>query len=199
MLASALVFAGHPYPKIVDSYKLSVAITNELTALAFLYYILYRQGRSLSAIGFGFEPQDILRSIGLWVSTYVVYVGMYYLLYATYLLIDRTLVMPPMPFSIPVSALSLAFACLNPFFEELIVRAFFMTELLALTGRGWIAVIASAVFQSAYHLYQGGLIALMYLPVFALLSLYYLRKKRIGPIILVHLYVDLAALLVQHN
>lgn len=79
-------------------------------------------------------------------------------------------------------------------FEELIVRAFMMTEVKALTGSAVIAIVASVLFQSAYHRYQGVLPAVLYSSMFLVFALYYAIAKRVAPVVLAHFYFDLAAL-----
>jgi len=47
------------------------------------------------------------------------------------------------------------FSLLNPFFEELIVRAYLMTEIMDLTGSAMLAIATSVLLQASYHLYYG--------------------------------------------
>src|SRR5437867_4299201 len=68
MLNSLFVFSGYPYPKVVDTYRLFLGITNEVLGLAVLIYVLFRQGRSIQEIGFGFQWRDLPRSIGILIS-----------------------------------------------------------------------------------------------------------------------------------
>jgi Type II CAAX prenyl endopeptidase Rce1-like len=46
----------------------------------------------------------------------------------------------------------------NPFYEELIVRAYLMTELLDFTASPLLAIFASVAVQFSCHLYYGWLI-----------------------------------------
>ena len=80
---------------------------------------------------------------------------------------------------------------LDAFFEELTARAYLMTEVLSLTGRVLPAIIISTLFQTSYHLYQGGPAALVHGFVFLIYSIIYAKTGRIGPIILTHVYWDL--------
>lgn len=60
---------------------------------------------------------------------------------------------PTLPFSgLLFSLWLLAFSLLNPFFEELIVRAFLISETVALSGSATIAVALSVAVQTSYHL-----------------------------------------------
>ncbi len=51
--------------------------------------------------------------------------------------------------------LAIPFFLQNPFFEELIVRAYLMTEIGELTGSWLLAVLVSSLVQASYHLYYG--------------------------------------------
>lgn len=83
---------------------------------------------------------------------------------------------------------------LNPFFEELIVRAYLMTEIKDLTG-SWIPAVAlSVIIQGSYHLYYGweGAIALSF--QFLVFAIYYARTRRATPIIFAHAVFDIYGL-----
>ena len=88
---------------------------------------------------------------------------------------------------------------LNPFYEELIVRAYLLTEVRQLTGSATKAVILSTVLQTSYHLYQGGPSALSWGIIFLLFSIYYAKTGRIAPIILAHLYMDVIATMMYYH
>src|SRR6266705_4901806 len=90
---------------------------------------------------------------------------------------------------------SVTWVIINPFFEELLVRAYTMTEVLWLTQSGALAVLVSVAIQAFYHLYQGVPAALGHGATFLVFSLYYLRTRRIAPVVLAHLYLDVGALI----
>ncbi|QUH28562.1 CPBP family intramembrane metalloprotease [Vallitalea guaymasensis] len=80
---------------------------------------------------------------------------------------------------------------INPLFEELIVRSFFIEKIEALTNSSLVAIILSIILQLLPHIYQG-FIALIYLGVmFTIFSLYYIRYRRIVPVILAHIFLIL--------
>ncbi len=87
--------------------------------------------------------------------------------------------------------MAIPYSLLNPFFEELIVRAYLMTEVRALTGSWMLATALSVVVQFSYHLYYGweGAIALSFL--FLVFSIYYARTQRATPIIVAHGIFDI--------
>lgn len=177
-------------------------VVEQASVLGLLVYVLFRQGRNLTNIGLSLSWKDVPRSIGLALVAAVVTVlaeyGLYYgTSYLTghrsgwrarnlgFLLGSRS----------PWSALWLLINTLvNPWVEELLARAYIMSEVRWLTGRWWPAVFVSVALQSAYHLYQGVLPALSYAALFLTFALYYARTGRIFPVILAHLYFDLQVL-----
>jgi hypothetical protein len=80
---------------------------------------------------------------------------------------------------------------LNGFAEELIVRAWIMTEVARLTRRTWVAVVVSVSVQISYHFYQGVPSALSHIPLFTLYALFYARTRLILPVVLAHALQDL--------
>ncbi len=176
-------------------------IVYEINGLAVLLYVLFRQGRGLKDFGFNFRWKDLPESLALATAAILVtWVWEFALVYVYYYALGRA---PDVQarnvefLRTGVTILSLVFILVNPFFEELIVRAYAISEMAYLTGKIYLAVILSVLFQCAYHLYQGAFPALAYAPLFLVFSLYYVRRRRIMPVILAHLYFDLLALLLN--
>jgi membrane protease YdiL (CAAX protease family) len=96
-----------------------------------------------------------------------------------------------------LSILGVLFLLLNPFFEELIVRAYVISEVQFFTGSSFLAILVSVAIQSSYHLYQGLVPALLTTSLFTVFSLYYVRTKRITPVIIAHMFFDFLALAVR--
>ncbi len=94
-----------------------------------------------------------------------------------------------------LSAFTIVLVCLNPFFEELIVRGYLMSEILDLTGNGTLAVVASVAVQMSYHLYQGLANGIVLTTTFVVFSIYFLRSRRIAPLVLAHFFLDAYALI----
>jgi membrane protease YdiL (CAAX protease family) len=97
-------------------------------------------------------------------------------------------------FGIGFLPLSLLMMVVNPFFEELLVRAYLMTEIEYLTGNINIAIVVSVLLQTSYHYYQGAVAPLFLSIGFMFFSFYYAKNRRITPVILAHMYFDLLAL-----
>ena len=95
---------------------------------------------------------------------------------------------------IGISGLSIALVCLNPFFEEFIVRGYLMSEIFDLGGSSVLAVLISISVQMSYHLYQGLANAVVLTAVFAVYSIYFWKTRRIAPVVLAHFCMDAYAL-----
>ena len=78
------------------------------------------------------------------------------------------------------------FLLLNPFFEELIVRAYLTTEIIELTGSSLLSVLGSVVVQTSYHLYYGWLGAISLSFLFLAFALYFARTRKALPLIVAH-------------
>jgi membrane protease YdiL (CAAX protease family) len=175
-------------------------ILTEVIALALLICLISRQGRSLRDIGFQFAWKDIPRTILLSIVSYASYYILYYLLYWVFWLAGTHATGPANVEFLHYGRqgwnllVMIPFSILNPFFEELIVRAYLITEVEYLTGKTWLAVLISVVLQSSYHLYQGVFSALAIGGGFLIYSLYFAKVRRITPVIFSHMIDDLAAL-----
>jgi membrane protease YdiL (CAAX protease family) len=173
-----------------------MCIGNEASALAVLWYVINQQRRRWRDIGWGFTPLDLAIALGLVlganIASFIAYsvVQAFYYAAAGHYLVPKSL-SGMLGFGF-VS--SLVFVCLNPFFEELIVRAFVISEVIALGGKLWVAVIVSVALQVSYHLYQGAAHMIPITAVFLIFSIYYVRTRRIMPVILAHLYLRLVCL-----
>ena len=98
-------------------------------------------------------------------------------------------------FGFGVSLLSIAFTCVNPFFEELIVRGYTMSEIRSAGGGMGVAIVLSVGLQMSYHLYQGAAHAIGLAAIFTIFSIYYAQTGKIVPVVLAHLTLDSLALI----
>lgn len=176
-------------------------ILSELGGLALLWYVLFRQGRSLTSLGLGFSWKDIPRSFLVILLAYIALVIWWLIIVAGYRSLGRTPNSSPQNVEFMSGMLSfwgILFLLLNPFFEELLARAYIIVEVQFLTGSSALAVGSSVIIQSAYHLYQGVVPALLTTSLFTVFSLYFLRTRRIMPVILAHMFFDFVALIRFH-
>jgi len=174
------------------------AISHQVGGLALLWYVLRRRSQNFSDLGFFWKAKEVAVAPLLWIACAIVaYIfrrtiqsfggfpsnGDPNERVAAYLFANR------------IGIGTIVFQLVNPFFEELIVRAYVMTRVRELTNSLALAIIASVVLQVSYHFYQGVWMALSYTGVFLVLSLYYAKTNRILAPILTHLIFDVSATL----
>jgi membrane protease YdiL (CAAX protease family) len=162
-------------------------LVGALARIALLVYVLSRRGRKLRQLGLTWERADVLPMLLLTAASFL----------------PSTLAVSLR--SGPATALNILFPPTTPLLkglelgpvwwasllssaasEELIVRAYMITEVVDLTGDVLLAVLASTCFQALYHLYQGSYATLLSAGTFLIYSIYYVRTRRATPILLAH-------------
>jgi membrane protease YdiL (CAAX protease family) len=180
----------------MSSARWAIGIVQEATALLLLGYVLSRRRLGLASLGLRWSFKDAGVGVLVAGASYAAYIiGAMFVQVVHYRLYGSFSHGPTgADFFAHPSILAIPFCLLNPFFEELIVRAHLMTEILQLTGSRALAVLVSVAVQFSYHLYYGwaGAISLSFL--FLALALYYVRSRRALPIIVAHGLFDIAAL-----
>ncbi|MEW9700768.1 CPBP family intramembrane glutamic endopeptidase [Paenibacillus sp. SI8] len=161
-----------------------------MLSLGALYLVLRKQGRAFKDIGFEFRKIDILHGFLLYFGIYIVYI--------IALTIAPNFSEAPKNIDFLKTNISIfyfVFIMINPFFEELIVRAYTITELKYLIKKEEMLVLISTLIQTSYHLYQGLIPALYVGIMFFIFSIYFVKSRKIVPVIIVHLFFDLMAML----
>jgi membrane protease YdiL (CAAX protease family) len=178
-------------------YGTTMKVVHEAGGLALLLYILSRQGRTARDIGFSFRWTDIPHSLGLLVLSWLTAALFRALTHSIYYVctgrhLERWNGAAAM-LGTHISVMVVVFLVLNAFFEELIVRAYTMSEIISWRKGALLAGVVSVGVQSLYHIYQGvpNMIALAGL--FSVYAIYYGKTRRILPVILAHFYVDAAS------
>jgi membrane protease YdiL (CAAX protease family) len=171
----------------------------EISALGLVWYVLFRQNKSFSDLGFTWAPKDIGWGVVLIIlgtsAFYVVFYAIHNIgLTATAYRATSTHIGLSL-FGGGIFLTTILFQFINPFFEELIVRAYLMTEIKALTGSVNMAILASTLLQTSYHFYQGAPAAFGHGATFLIFSIFYARTNRIVPVILAHMYSDVGSTL----
>lgn len=193
---SILVDGSNSTPHF-SNLRWSAAIVQEISCLLLVRYILARRNLRFKDLGLRWSLGGVVAGLLIAAVSYVSYSLGYSLVHSLHVWIfgvgtasDARINL----FSNP-SAMALPFAFLNPFFEELIVRAYLMSELAELTGSRLLAVAVSVLIQSSYHLYYGwqGAIALSF--QFLVFAIYYARTRKAAPIIIAHGFFDVYWLL----
>jgi membrane protease YdiL (CAAX protease family) len=92
--------------------------------------------------------------------------------------------------TVPVLVLA---AAANAVLEEVVVAGYLLTRLGDLGWRTWPAVVASALLRGSYHLYQGfgGFLGNAVMGV--VFALFFLRTRRVVPLIVAHTILDVVA------
>jgi len=195
--AYSLMGAVSPPEMRQNNVRLMGTLISEVGSLAVLWYVLSGQGRRWRDIGWNFRWMDIPRGgalfFGVVVATYLIWipVQMSYHSYFGHYLTPKSM---QWVLGVGVSWLSLTLVCLNPFFEELIVRGYLMSEIVDLGGNGVLAIVFSIAVQMSYHLYQGLANGMALTIGFGVLSIYFWKTRRLAPVVLAHLCLDAYAL-----
>jgi uncharacterized protein len=100
--------------------------------------------------------------------------------------------LPDVWWAVPVLILA---AAANGVLEEVVVVGYLVTRLKELGWRTWHVVAASALLRGTYHLYQGfgGFIGNAIMGV--VFALFFLRTRRVGPLVIAHTLLDIVAYL----
>jgi len=200
ILASTYYFLHPNSPNTVPgAMRWTNNVLHEASTLALVWYLLSRRAKSFSDLGFSFKLRDLPTAVILGLGFHLAFREAFNLLHQlNFFHVDEATAVRQVGdrlFDGTKSATLFFFQFLNPFYEELIVRAYLMTEVFELTGSRTKAVILSTVLQTSYHSYQGGPMAIASGTGFLLLSLFYAKTNRILPVILVHLYSDVGGTL----
>ncbi|HKF47932.1 MAG TPA: CPBP family intramembrane glutamic endopeptidase [Terracidiphilus sp.] len=160
----------------------------EAGCLLLLGYILYRRKMRFRDLGLRWSGRDVFRGLLVTAVAGFAYLASNYLLqllhHAAVHVSTGGATARQVFGHVPMMAIPLII--LNPFFEDLIVRAYLMTEIKELTGSWALAAAASMAVQISYHLYYGWVGALALGGQFLVFSIYYARTKRATPIIVAH-------------
>src|SRR3984957_11566459 len=183
-------------PNITDTGFL-IGVVQEVTALLLLGYVLSRRNLRFRDIGLRWSLRDFGAGLLLACASYAAYAIGSVFVNLLRDAINSSSHKGPIFTSLftHFSVMAIPYFLLSPIFEELIVRADLMTEVMDLTGSQALAILLSVVVQSSYHLYYGwaGAIALSF--QFLTFALYYASSRRILPVIIAHEIYDVFGLI----
>lgn len=171
-------------------------IVQQSLVLVVFFYVLYRQGRGLDYIGLDFSWRDLYRGFIL----VLVFYGVNFFLQMIiniYTILSGGDVLNRLPDNIemfsqgPISIITIIFIIINSLYEEIVIRAYLITEVKDLSNSPTFAVILCVLIMTSYHIYQGLLPLLSIAAIFLIFSIYYVKKKRIMPVILAHTYMNI--------
>jgi len=196
-ILGSVYLAFHPAAPSYSNMRLLTGISEEITGLLLFLVLFKRQGSRLQDIGLSFQWTDLPKALGLAMAAFLVMWVMRFVIPYVWLL--TTLHPPQWPethamFSASSFWLFLPFLLLNPFFEEILVRGYLMTELIDLRKSVFLATVVSLMVQTSYHLYYGLAGAIVVGSGLAVLAIYFAKSRRLMPIILAHMLWDSTAI-----
>lgn len=176
--------------RVFSDLRLFFTLGAELVLAGVLTPYLYRQGWRWSHVTLPFAPGDFLRAWLVFVFAYVV---------TTVAFWSARAVDPGLGASLsqgfrgrPSLALVFIGSVINPVFEETLWLGYAVNGPGG--GRGWSAVLWSVVPRCLVHLYQGWAALFLIGPVGLFFVFYYMRTRRLWPVIIAHGLMDLVAL-----
>jgi len=186
---------GPLHDSSASTLKWAALILQEASTLLLLGYVLSRRALGFRSIGLRWSAMDVGAGTLLALVSYVVYAFGYSFIHSFHHSMSGIGSTARDVFGHPPIVMGIAFSLLNPFAEEMVVRAYLMTEVLELTGSKAWAVIVSVVAQSSYHLYYGwaGAISLSF--QFLVFALYYAHSRRALPVVVAHGLFDIYGML----
>ena len=187
---------GARVASVSQSTMLARQVLGSLFGLAPVWLVVYlvrRSGEGIRALGLRADRvrDDVLHGIALFAVVGLAGIGVY--LAAVELGVNRFVVpVPPLGhwWTVPVLVLNAIEAAL---LEEVVVVAYLVTRLRQLGLTENASVGASALLRGTYHLYQGWGGFLGNLAMGALFGTVFSRTRRVWPIVVAHLLLDVAA------
>lgn len=187
---------GARVASVSQSTMLARQVLGSLFGLAPVWLVVYlvrRSGEGIRALGVRADRvrDDVLHGVALFAVVGLAGIGVY--LAAVELGVNRFVVpVPPLGhwWTVPVLVLNAIEAAL---LEEVVVVAYLVTRLRQLGLRENASVGASALLRGTYHLYQGWGGFLGNLAMGALFGTVFSRTRRVWPIVVAHLLLDVAA------
>lgn len=197
LTASLALF--HPISGIQPSpnFRFAGALLHQVTSIFLVIYVLGRRKLTLKSLGLDFSRwTDLPIALGLAVAGLVLS-----FIFSTLIRnfsIGVTGHVPDMRdprviFAGTSTLLLLIYSGSSAVFEETIVRGYLTTEMVGLACPMWLASIASVLLQTSYHVYYGLSGAMVTSAYFIVFALYFSISKRLLPVILGHLFIDVTA------
>ena len=158
-------------------------------------HLLNRTGSARSELGLDGSHWWLDSGFGVGLAALIGIPGLGLYVAAVHLGINTTVAaanLPPYWWAVPVLVLA-AFG--NGLLEEVVVVGYLLTRLRELGWRTWHAVAASAVLRGSYHLYQGFGAFVGNALMGVVFGLFFVRFKRVLPLVIAHTLLDVAAYL----
>ncbi len=193
------------YPKtarFTPGFSVAARLLHEISALLLVLYFLKRRGSGVKSLGLvPARWTDPLQGLGLALAgVFVSAIFSIFVRSASTSITGQSAEMrdPRVIFAGITPGWFVIYSFGAAIFEETIVRAYVTSELIALACPVWLATLTSIALQTSYHLYYGWGGALALSGVFAVFGIYFAKSRRLLPVILGHLFVDLWAIWANH-
>ncbi|HEV2135310.1 MAG TPA: type II CAAX endopeptidase family protein [Terracidiphilus sp.] len=180
-----------------QSFRWIYGLLREITCLALLGYVLWRRKLRFRDLGLRWSMRDVGMGLVVAIIAYITYAFGYTFVHFVHraVLTHATGGVTAREMFTHLSVATIVAFLVNPFVEELIVRAYLMTEIGELTGSWTLAAAVSVAVQTSYHLYYGWVTALSLGFQFAIFAIYYARSRRATPIVVAHGIFDILGLI----
>ncbi|MFY1597096.1 CPBP family intramembrane glutamic endopeptidase [Micromonospora sp. WMMD737] len=192
---AALNTSVSPRPWLDLTYQLLGIVFALLPVLLAVHLLARDPGDPARTLGLDARRpgQDLARGTGL--AALIGLPGLALFWAAAQLGVNATLVpaaLPDLWWTVPVLILA---AVQNSVLEEVIVVGYLTTRLRQLQWRVGAIVATSALLRGSYHLYQGFGAFLGNVVMGVVFSLFYLRTRRVMPLVVAHTLLDIVAFL----
>ncbi|MFV2112033.1 CPBP family intramembrane glutamic endopeptidase [Micromonospora sp. LOL_025] len=190
---AALNTSVSPRPWLDLTYQLLGIVFALLPVLLAVHLLARDPGDPARTLGLDARRpgQDLARGAGL--AALIGLPGLALFWAAAQLGVNATLVpaaLPELWWTVPVLILA---AVQNSVLEEVIVVGYLVTRLRQLQWRIGAIVVTSALLRGSYHLYQGFGAFLGNVVMGVVFSLFYLRTRRVMPLVVAHTLLDVVA------
>jgi membrane protease YdiL (CAAX protease family) len=172
--------------------RLLATLLIEVVIAALMLRYLSRRGWKPMEVAGAPEPQDVWRGFALWFAVVTAYAITFLGIYVVAPGFVAPVQKPQFTGSIS-PPMVVAAALLNPVFEEFLWLGY---AIPALGNRFGLraAFIISVVLRLLVHTYQGRLALIAILPLGVIFTWYYVRTRRLWPVVVAHVIVDALAL-----
>jgi len=175
--------------------SLIALVVSECVLAIILYWFLVLRGWTLQKVGLRLGFRDTAIGVALAFAAYLAWAVIWNL--TAWLAPELATTMyrtggKILPHTIPL-AVSISVGIVNPVFEEFFVVGYAINALEKRSA--WFAVNASVAIRLLYHLYQGVLGVLSMIPIGLIFAGWYVRSRKLWPLIVAHAIMDLTALL----
>lgn len=185
-LISLVLRAAYPVIEMSDG-RLLRTLGVEVALAVILVPILRRRGWTAARLTVPFTSTDLVHGVGVLAVAWLFYVVTSLL---TYVLAPSFVTrLMGMSFGGHISWGMVALVTvINPLFEETLYLGYTVN---ALSSRGIaVAVAVSVVARALLHLYQGPLALFSVTPVGLAFALYFVRTRRLWPVVMAHMLLD---------